>query len=250
MNNSITDSVYPIPRIVGGYEVSPQFKYPAMVSLQCNGVHACGGSLWDESTVISAAHCVTWPDCSWTVSIHRHNLLKSASEEGGRTYSVVKRIPHPEYDASNTLNDVSIWKLNNTSRARTNLELDDGSIGSATDTLLTASGWGRTGYNSPSSKNKLLEVKLPLFDINTCIKNYDDDGNYKVFANEMLCAGYPEGKKDTCSGDSGGPLFIIKDGKQILTGIVSWGKQCALPKLPGVYTRVSTYRKWILDNIN
>ena len=32
-------------------------------------------------------------------------------------------------------------------------------------------------------------------------------------------------------------------------GIVSWGPQCGNPLYPGVYTRVSSFSKWIKDNI-
>jgi secreted trypsin-like serine protease len=245
-----TEAASPVPRIIGGYEVNPQFKYPAMVSLQCNGVHACGGSLWDESTVISAAHCVSWPDCDWKAKIHRHNLMKTDSQEDGRTYSVVKRTTHPGYDASKLWNDISIWKLNTTSTARTNLELDDGSIGNTTDTLLLAIGWGRTGWSAPSSRSKLLEVGIPIYSIEACKKKYDADGFIKIYPNEHLCAGTPEGNKETCMGDSGGPLFSMKNGKQILTGIVSFGKQCGSTGFPGVYTRVSSFRQWIMDNLN
>ena len=41
-------------------------------------------------------------------------------------------------------------------------------------------------------------------------------------------------------GDSGGPL--VADGKQI--GIVSFGEPCAVGT-PDVFTRVSSYTKWI-----
>lgn len=52
-------------------------------------------------------------------------------------------------------------------------------------------------------------------------------------------------KKDACSGDSGGPVRRLSDGK--LVGLVSFGpgNLCADPKYPGVYTRIASVRKWI-----
>ncbi|KAK9506529.1 hypothetical protein O3M35_008451 [Rhynocoris fuscipes] len=63
----------------------------------------------------------------------------------------------------------------------------------------------------------------------------------------MVCAGEKEGGKDACSGDSGGPLVIRQDKRCLKTqiGITSFGRDCGLPNMPGIYTRVSYYIPWI-----
>ena len=66
----------------------------------------------------------------------------------------------------------------------------------------------------------------------------------------MICAGYRGiGGKDACTGDSGGPLICNHGNKAVLVGVVSWGRRCAEPNHPGVYSRVTHVLDWIRNNM-
>lgn len=75
----------------------------------------------------------------------------------------------------------------------------------------------------------------------------------------QLCAGgsgVSQGGKDSCKGDSGGPLMFLSDRggspKFYVAGVVSEGPDCeraAEHQVPGIYTRVSAFVHWILDNM-
>ncbi|CAG7651069.1 unnamed protein product, partial [Allacma fusca] len=81
------------------------------------------------------------------------------------------------------------------------------------------------------------KVDVPVIDLTTCGTWYKE-GHISITEN-MLCAGYEDGQKDSCSGDSGGPLVTKEGNKYVLIGVVSFGSECAKPKRPGVYVRVT-----------
>jgi len=51
-------------------------------------------------------------------------------------------------------------------------------------------------------------------------------------------------------GDSGGPLVAMAKGNLTwyLIGVTSFGLSCADSEFPGVYTRVSSFQRWISGN--
>lgn len=59
-------------------------------------------------------------------------------------------------------------------------------------------------------------------------------GLWELIRSDMICAsGY--GERDSCNGDSGGPLFWTNDdGMDLQIGIISWGVGCADVQYPGV----------------
>jgi secreted trypsin-like serine protease len=68
----------------------------------------------------------------------------------------------------------------------------------------------------------------------------------------MVCAGEVYGLKDSCSGDSGGPLMVPDaQGTLVQAGTVSWGFLCGVPTQYGVYGRIGDdpLNGWIRQRI-
>ena len=93
----------------------------------------------------------------------------------------------------------------------------------------------------------LQVVNLPIISNEKCRQMYAKAGYLKRVPPTVLCAGYAEGGKDSCEGDSGGPLMVLSEDQAtwLLAGVVSNGIRCAEPNLPGIYSRVSHYADWI-----
>jgi len=231
--------------IVGGVEVNPAFKYPWTCAMTYStGGQFCGGSLVDQSYVLTAAHCSVGLNPN-TVRIvcHRHDLDASQASEGAVQRSISRILVHPSYNRLTLSNDVALWEL---ATPITNVEivpLDADGDYDAAGVLATVVGWGATREGGAGS-DVLREVDVPIITNTQCNQQYGGD-----ITASMVCAGYPEGGKDSCQGDSGGPLFANKNSNPVQIGVVSWGQGCARPNYAGVYARVSVLSDWILDII-
>ena len=113
-----------------------------------------------------------------------------------------------------------------------------------------ATGWGVTDKFGTQIPDALNEVAVRLIEKEQC-ENIHSDYQGQL-SDEMLCAGYKEGGRDACLGDSGGPLAcqIEENGPYVLYGITSWGIGCGDPLHPGVYTRVTALMDWVKGKRN
>ncbi|XP_064864048.1 trypsin-1-like [Oncorhynchus nerka] len=100
-------------------------------------------------------------------------------------------------------------------------------------TMCTVSGWGNT---RPADSNNLQCLNLPILSFNDCNNSY---------SGAVFCAGYMEGGKDSCQGDSCGPMVCNSE----LQGVVSWGYGCAESGNPGVYAKVCIFNDWLTSNM-
>lgn len=97
---------------------------------------------------------------------------------------------------------------------------------------------------------------MPLSQCNTTLLQYNRRANQKPLRDGINESQYcahdadAKGTKDTCEGDSGGPLQVFPPYSTIpkIVGIVSFGVACGSP-YPSVYTRVAHYLDWIEANV-
>jgi hypothetical protein len=109
---------------------------------------------------------------------------------------------------------------------------------------VTVTGWGKKqAVAQDTASATLVQVSLNVLPPERCL--HDLGATPEQLGDGVLCAGSP--KRKTCHGDSGGPV-VLGGAQPKLVGVVSWGETtCTGNAMPGVYTRVGAYRKWIED---
>ena len=75
----------------------------------------------------------------------------------------------------------------------------------------------------------IQHVDVPIITNNECERMYKNAGYIEEIPDMFICAGINKGGRDSCEGDSGGPLTMVDtDGRSYLVGIISWGiGECA-----------------------
>ena len=75
----------------------------------------------------------------------------------------------------------------------------------AAGTTFTASGWGLLRDGKPPARPDVLQtVEVPHVSDQICEEAYQG-----CITPHMICAGFQEGGRDTCQGDSGGKFLIL-----------------------------------------
>lgn len=225
---------------------------------------------------------VTRRQCRANVNCRRNCLKKDGSidcEEDTcsaphQDIRVDKVIIHPEYGLSPSgvaLNDIMLIKLSQPVEYNEwvrpvclpdlNLTTELGEPGHTPPPMDKAVvvGWGATGtWNDtqidivPTAAQQKLQ--MPLLSNEVCGTKYLEevaiDLRGEISKSMHLCAGGQKGT-DSCKGDSGGPLLSRADPVSpfMLVGVVSGGtNQCGIGA-PGIFTRVSNFRQWIIDTM-
>ncbi len=233
------------PKIIGGDYSSE--TYPWMVSLQNNG-HFCGGVLIHQDYVLTASHCLASMQASNIDVIIGSN--DSINFVGGESRKVDWLVRHPDYDENSFYKDIAIIKLSESSD-KTPIKILSNNDAALIEqnTQLRVLGWGLTQEGDANSSPVFLkQVDLAFQQDGICANTYGVQTNLNYW-DYSLCAGEISGGKDSCLGDSGGPLIIKKENTWYAVGLVSWGSGCGQPGLYGVYNQVSAFTDWINQRI-
>lgn len=256
------------PQIVGGGDAKPG-AWPWMVAILNASIEDafegqfCGGTLLAPSWVLTAGHCVSdffggiVSPSEVEVAAGIHVL---SSNEGQRV-GVSQIVRHPFYNDFNLEGDVALLRLSepvelNESVAPIRLLASEDAALAAPYVAGIVAGWGATNdpFTNPDPSNPffdfadvLQQTTIPIVDVNECAAAYEVLGIPGLITENHLCAGFPEGGKDACFGDSGGPFMIWDgDGGWYQAGVVSGGISCGfIEDAPGYYARISSYQEWL-----
>ncbi len=261
------------PRIVGGVPTDIA-SAPWQVALwnPSRGTPAagqfCGGTVVGPRTVVTAAHCVV--DAK-TGAVSAPTLLRVLAgtghlRSGGepkygsevRDVAVSTVGVHGSYSAATIDYDAAVLTVGSdlfTGSATATiapLALPSSGGRPADGALVAVSGWGDTTSQDqthsliPNYPVDLRGVETHVVSQRACNRAYGGQ-----ITDRMICAGEPLGGKDSCSGDSGGPLSATIAGTRVLSGIVSFGIGCGLAEWAGVYANTAdpTINTWLRAQI-
>jgi hypothetical protein len=242
LDSYLTNNVMPLQistRIIGG-TTTESGEYPYFAITKSSAM--CGASLIHPDILLTAAHCQKQFVATQVVYVGVHQLDTLAKTAKRRT--IIRQYPHPDFLIA-FQNDLMLFQLDKPVNALPVVTLNADPDLPRLDSTLTAIGFGTTSPARFDPSDYLVAVDVYPVDPDTCVRQYESITS--INPSNMMCAGHSLPNRDSCYGDSGGPLLDKATGKQV--GIVSFGKGCGDPDFPGVYTRISTYKSWIHDRI-
>jgi len=199
----------------------------------------CTGTLIAPNAVLTAGHCV---------DVATRVFFGNDVNKNGKIVPVARRERHPDYQKGRN-NDLMVLVLGADVPTVPPRVISPGSIiEAATDARVV--GFGNTDMHGSFGYGIKRQTDVPIASPSCqgTMNGRDDQVVYGCDPNLELIAGKPLLAKDTCNGDSGGPLYVSNTrGNWFLAGATSRATRSAINNCGdgGVYVRVDRYRDWI-----
>lgn len=177
----------------------------------------------------------------------------SSDTEGAnpKDFTISKIDIHPEYGLLNPLSpyhDIALIRLSE--KVALTPDIRPGCLPTSIETgnRMIVTGWGQTiflGSNAPH----MQKVVLTKFTRSECKETYISSDEFPIgLLDSQFCFGDKKESKDTCFGDSGGPIQDYH--KQFncmytVHGVTSHGQACGTIGVPGLYIHTFSYIDWI-----
>lgn len=209
-----------------------------------------GGALVSSRSILTAAHCVDGAT-SGTIVLGAH-FLTNPNEPNQRRIAFAQGhiLMHPSWNPSLIRDDIALVRLPSA------VPLIPGAIvpailPAASDVnndfsgeLGVISGWGVWSDAVGSASDVLRFVYDNIITNAACGLRFPG-----VIQPSNICVTGTNGR-GACSGDSGGPLTVVRGGNSMHVGVVSFGLALGCERAwPSVFARTTFYRTWLINNI-
>ncbi|XP_076681215.1 trypsin 3A1 isoform X1 [Andrena cerasifolii] len=225
-------------KIIGGNHVDIVHR-PFMLSLHNSHGFVCGASILSRKWGITALHCLTSERTTdYYVRAGSNHPDRGGSVHELKTVHVYNDTTFLYWFSIMFSHDIALFEVQPQFRFTNTVQAVrlPGEF-SVAPRVLYVCGWGVTNLRSSvRMSNILMGVHVRHRPYEICIEE-TPEYKFLVQKEHHLCYGAPG--KDSCSGDSGGPLAS----RNTIYGVVSFGTKCAV--VSGVYESVSYYRRWI-----
>jgi secreted trypsin-like serine protease len=203
----------------------------------------CTGTLVAPNMVMTAAHCLDTADAfaEDAVAMDKANVVvyvgdDPVAELPAHAYTVSRLAIHAEYDRWTIRNDIAMLRLRrDVSEANPVAPLPEAFA-------ITEADEGRTvnfagfGMREDGGSGTKTQVDGQIAGLGCAVPGCWGGGDEATQVSYSIAEGGP------CFGDSGGPMFLEREGDTFLAGVISYGDEFC--SVYGASTRVASFANW------